>query len=42
MLSQHFRLDLNHDSNLNQQALLDLHLDGFAPKDLEKFVELKD
>lgn len=39
MLSQHFRLDLNRGSNLTQQALLDLQLDGFAPKDLEKFVE---
>ena len=37
MLSQHFRLDLNRGSNLTQQALLDL--DGFAPRDLEKFVE---
>ena len=42
MLSQHFRLDLNRESNLTQQAVLDLHLDGFAPKDLEKFVELND
>ena len=39
MLSQHFRLDLNRGSNLTQQALLDLQLDGFAPNDLEKFVE---
>ena len=39
MLSQHFRLDLNRGSNLTQQALLDLQLDGFAPKDFEKFVE---
>ena len=39
MLAQHFRLDLNRGSNLTQQALLDLQLDGFAPKDLEKFVE---
>ena len=38
MLSQHFRLDLNRGSNLTQQALLDLQLEGFAPKDLE-FVE---
>ena len=39
MLVQHFRLDLNRGSNLTQQALLDLQLDGYAPKDLEKFVE---
>ena len=39
MIAQHFRLDLNRGSNLTQQALLDLQLDGFAPKDLEKFVE---
>ena len=39
MLSQHFRLDLNRGSNLTQQALLDLQLDGFAPKDFEKCVE---
>jgi hypothetical protein len=26
-------------SSLTQQALLDLQLDGFAPKDFEKFVE---
>ena len=38
-LAQHFRLDLNRGSNLTQQALLDLQLDGYAPKDLEKFVE---
>ena len=39
MLSQHFRLVLNRGSNFTQQALLDLQLRGFAPKDLEKFVE---
>ena len=39
MLAQHFRLDLNRGSNLTQQALLDLQLDGFTAKDLEKFVE---
>ena len=39
MLSQHFRLDLNRGANLTQQTLLDLQLEGYAPKDLEKFVE---
>ena len=39
MIAQHFRLDLNRGSNLTQQALLDLQLDGFTAKDLEKFVE---
>ena len=29
MLGQHFRLDLNRGSNLTQQALLDLQLDGY-------------
>ena len=39
MLGQHFRLDLNRGSNLTQQALLDLQLEGFSIRDLEKFVE---
>lgn len=39
MLGQHFRLDLNRGSNLTQQALLDLPLEGYSIKDLEKFVE---
>ena len=39
MLAQHFRLDLNRGSNLTQQALLDLQLDGYTARDLEKFVE---
>ena len=39
MLAQHFRLDLNRGSNLTQQALLDLQLEGYAPRDLEKFVQ---
>ena len=30
MLAQHFRLDLNRGSNLTQQALLDLQLDGYT------------
>lgn len=39
MIAQHFRLDLNRGANLTQQALLELQLDSFAVKDLEKFVE---
>ena len=39
MIAQHFRLDLNRGSNLTQQTLLDLQLDGYTPKDIEKFVE---
>ena len=39
MLAQHFRLGLNRGKNLTQQALLDLQLDGYTGKDLEKFVE---
>lgn len=39
MIAQHFRLDLNRGSNLTQQALLDLQLDNFIVRDLEKFVE---
>eukprot|EP00435_Cladocopium_sp_Y103_P018517 s3282_g4.t1 len=39
MLAQHSRLDLNRGSTLTQQALLDLPLEGYTPKDLEKFVE---
>ena len=39
MLAQHFRLDLNRGSNLTQQALLDLQLEGYTARDLEKFVQ---
>ncbi len=39
MIAQQFRVDLNRGSNLTQQALLDLQLDNFTVKDLEKFVE---
>lgn len=39
MLGQHVRLDLNRGSNLTQQAMLDLQLDGYAIKGLEKFAE---
>ena len=39
MITQHFRIDLNRGSNLTQQALLDLQLDNFTVRDLEKFVE---
>ena len=39
MLGQHFGLDIDRGSNLTQQALLDLQLEGYSIRDLEKFVE---
>ena len=39
MLTQHFRLNLNRGSNLTQRAFLDLQLDGYTAKDIEKFAE---
>lgn len=39
MIAQHFRLDLNRGSNLTQQDLLDLQPEGYAARDIEKFVE---